>query len=122
MQQVINNILSNAIKFSQEGKPVELELERSGADLRLSVCDHGEGIEPAFLPHVFERLRQGEGATKRSGLGLGLAIARHIVDLHHGEIRADSAGKGRGARFTVTLPVMKDSNASPEHSSASAVA
>jgi PAS domain S-box-containing protein len=107
MQQVINNILSNAIKFSPSGKPVELELARAGGDLRLSVCDHGEGIEPAFLPHVFERLRQGEGATKRSGLGLGLAIARHIVDLHHGEIRADSEGKGRGATFTVTLPVLK---------------
>jgi len=107
MQQVINNILSNAIKFSPNGKSVELQLDRVDSDLRLSVRDHGEGIEPSFLPYVFERLRQGEGATKRSGLGLGLAIARHIVDLHHGEIQADSAGKGRGATFTVTLPTLK---------------
>jgi PAS domain S-box-containing protein len=107
MQQVVNNILSNAIKFSPRGRSVELKLDRSGSDVRLCVTDHGEGIEPQFLPHVFERLRQGEGATKRSGLGLGLAIARHIVELHHGEIRADSEGKGRGARFTVTLPLLQ---------------
>jgi PAS domain S-box-containing protein len=106
IQQVINNVLSNAIKFSASGNSVELQLERSNSHLQLSVTDHGEGIEPGFLPHVFERLRQGEGATKRSGLGLGLAIARHIVDLHHGDIRADSEGKGRGATFTVTLPAL----------------
>ncbi|HEX7192215.1 MAG TPA: ATP-binding protein [Thermoanaerobaculia bacterium] len=122
MQQVVNNILSNAIKFSHSGKSVELQLDRVGTDLRLSVCDHGEGIEPTFLPHVFERLRQGEGATKRSGLGLGLAIARHIVDLHRGEIQADSEGKGLGATFTVTLPALKDARANQERSAAPAVA
>jgi PAS domain S-box-containing protein len=118
MQQVVNNILSNAIKFSPAGKSVELQLERSGSDLRLSVTDHGEGIDPVFLPHVFERLRQGEGATKRSGLGLGLAIARHIVELHHGQIRADSEGKGRGARFTVTLPTLKDAGVEQRNAAA----
>jgi len=122
MQQVVNNILSNAIKFSPNGKSVELQLDRSGSDLRLSVSDHGEGIEPSFLPYVFERLRQGEGATKRSGLGLGLAIARHIVDLHHGEIHADSEGKGRGATFTVTLPAMREADTSHKRNTAPAIA
>ncbi len=106
LQQVINNVLSNAIKFSDRGKRVDLSLERAGDKIRIAVRDEGEGIDPAFLPHVFERLRQGEGAMKRSGLGLGLAIARHIVDLHHGEISAESEGLGKGARFTVTLPLL----------------
>ncbi|MBV9494629.1 MAG: sensor histidine kinase, partial [Acidobacteria bacterium] len=88
------------------GKRVDLRMDRLGQALRISVTDQGEGIDPSFLPHVFERLRQGEGATQRSGLGLGLAIARHIVELHHGEITAESEGQGKGARFTVTLPVL----------------
>ncbi|HEX6177633.1 MAG TPA: ATP-binding protein, partial [Thermoanaerobaculia bacterium] len=106
IQQVIGNILSNAIKFTPAGKQVALEVKRVDHKLRVSVTDEGEGIEPGFLPHVFERLRQGEG-QKRGGLGLGLAIARHIVELHHGEITAESDGVGRGARFTVTLPVVE---------------
>jgi hypothetical protein len=105
MQQVIGNILSNAIKFSPPGKEVDLRLERVDHELKISVQDQGEGIDPSFLPHVFERLRQSESAAKRSGLGLGLAIARHIVELHHGEITAASDGPGRGATFTVTLPL-----------------
>ena len=105
MQQVIGNILSNAIKFTPSGKQVRLELRRDDSKLRVSVTDQGEGIEKGFLPHVFERLRQAEGPTQRAGLGLGLAIARHIVELHHGEITAESEGPGQGARFTVTLPL-----------------
>ena len=105
MQQVIGNLLSNAIKFTPHGKHVDLQLERLDGDLRIRVRDEGEGIEPAFLPYVFDRLRQAEGSHKRSGLGLGLAIARHIVELHHGEIVAESKGSGEGATFTVTLPV-----------------
>ena len=106
MQQVIGNILSNAIKFTPSGKQVQLEVKRDdNRHLRVSVTDQGEGIEPNFLPHVFERLRQAEGGNKRSGLGLGLAIARHIVELHHGEITAESEGPGRGSKFTVTLPL-----------------
>ncbi|HUP45478.1 MAG TPA: ATP-binding protein [Thermoanaerobaculia bacterium] len=105
MQQVIGNILSNAIKFTPSGKEVALDVSRIDHKLRVSVTDQGEGIEPGFLPHVFERLRQAEGASKRSGLGLGLAIARHIVELHHGEITAESDGPGTGARFTVILPM-----------------
>ncbi|HVS32030.1 MAG TPA: ATP-binding protein [Thermoanaerobaculia bacterium] len=105
MQQVIGNILSNAIKFTPPGKLVDLRIARHDHKLTISVTDQGEGIEPAFLPHVFERLRQADGASKRSGLGLGLAIARHIVELHHGEITAESAGLGHGSRFIVTLPL-----------------
>ncbi len=108
MQQVIGNILSNAIKFTPPGKQVDLKLECIDHKVQIRVKDEGEGIEPAFLPHVFERLRQAEGASKRSGLGLGLAIARHIVDLHHGEITAESEGPGHGATFTVTLPLAEE--------------
>ena len=105
MQQVIGNILSNAIKFTPAGKQVALELTRVDHKLKVSVTDQGEGIEEAFLPHVFERLRQADGPSNRAGLGLGLAIARHIVELHHGEITAESQGPGQGSRFTVTLPM-----------------
>jgi len=112
LQQVIGNILSNAIKFTPSGKQVDLRLARDVAALKISVTDQGEGIEPSFLPHVFERLRQAD-AGKRSGLGLGLAIARHIVDLHHGEITAESEGLGKGARFTVTLPLLHASTREP---------
>jgi PAS domain S-box-containing protein len=104
LQQVINNILSNAIKFTPSGKEVHLTLHRADEKVRIAIADQGEGIDPGFLPHVFERLRQDDG-NKRSGLGLGLAIARHIIDLHNGEIVAESEGKGKGARFTVTLPL-----------------
>jgi PAS domain S-box-containing protein len=110
LQQVIGNILSNAIKFTPPGKQVDLRLERVDHKLQISVSDEGEGIEPSFLPHVFERLRQADASAKRSGLGLGLAIARHIIDLHHGEIRAESEGLGKGARFVVTLPVVEQAN------------
>src|SRR5437764_6676666 len=108
LQQVIGNILSNAIKFTPPGKHVDLRLERVDHKLQISVHDEGEGIEPSFLPHVFERLRQADASAKRSALGLGLAIARHIIDLHHGDIRAESEGLGKGARFTVTLPIIEN--------------
>jgi signal transduction histidine kinase len=106
MQQVIGNILSNAIKFSPKGREVELRVGRAGKSLQISVSDQGEGIEPSFLPYVFDRLRQGN-LSSRTGLGLGLAIARHIVELHHGEINAESDGPGKGARFTVLLPLLE---------------
>jgi PAS domain S-box-containing protein len=118
MQQVIGNILANAIKFTPSGRAVDLRLQRADHKLRISVTDQGEGIEPAFLPHVFERLRQSESATKRSGLGLGLAIARHIVELHHGEIIAESEGVGKGSRFTVMLPVVEKGSAVKDQGSA----
>lgn len=106
IQQVIHNLLSNAIKFTPAGKHVDLRLERTNGTLRIKVKDEGEGIDPSFLPYVFDRLRQAEGSNKRSGLGLGLAIARHIIELHHGEIYAESEGLGHGAEFTVTLPAL----------------
>jgi PAS domain S-box-containing protein len=111
LQQVIGNILSNAIKFTDPGKQVDLRLERVEGSMAIRVSDQGAGIEPAFLPHVFERLRQADGLNNRSGLGLGLAIAQHIVDLHNGDIRAESEGLGKGAQFTVTLPLISVSNA-----------
>ena len=107
IQQVIQNLLSNAIKFTPAGKHVDLRTARTNGTLSICVTDEGDGIEPAFLPYVFDRLRQAEGSNKRSGLGLGLAIARHIIELHHGEITAASEGPGHGARFTVTLPAME---------------
>jgi PAS domain S-box-containing protein len=108
MQQVIGNLLSNAIKFSPPGKRVDLRLARKDGTLEIQVNDEGEGIDPSFLPYVFDRLRQAEQSNERSGLGLGLAIARHIVELHHGEIRAESPGLGRGATFYVNLPVLAE--------------
>jgi PAS domain S-box-containing protein len=106
LQQVIGNILSNAIKFTPPGKQVDLQLHRVNGSVQIRIHDEGDGIEPAFLPHVFERLRQADSSAKRSGLGLGLAIARHIIDLHNGDITAESEGLGKGATFTVSLPLI----------------
>lgn len=117
IQQVIHNLLTNAIKFTPPGKHVDLRTERSNGMLTIRVTDEGEGIDPSFLPYVFDRLRQAEGSNKRSGLGLGLAIARHIIEMHHGEIIAESDGPGRGARFTVTLPAAEKSRQEQSHAS-----
>jgi len=105
LQQVIGNILSNAIKFTPAGKQVDLSLQRVDHKIQISVKDEGEGIDPTFLPFVFDRLRQADASAKRSGLGLGLAIARHIIECHHGSISAASEGLGKGAQFVVTLPL-----------------
>lgn len=105
LQQVVWNLLSNAIKFSDAGGTVEIKLEVGSSELRLSVTDQGQGIGPGLLPYVFERLRQADSGKSHGGLGLGLAIARHIVDLHGGTIHAVSEGEGKGATFTVTLPL-----------------
>ena len=107
LQQVIGNILSNAIKFTPAGRKIDLKLQRVDGKMRIAVRDEGEGIDPSFLPYVFDRLRQAD-TSKRSGLGLGLAIARHIVDLHQGEINAESEGIGKGATFVVTLPALQE--------------
>ena len=106
LQQVAWNLLSNAVKFTPRGGSVEVRLSRQGDDLRLEVADTGEGISPEFLPHVFERFRQADSSANRmhGGLGLGLAIVRHLVELHGGTVSAESPGRGHGARFTVTLP------------------
>ena len=114
MQQVIGNILSNAIKFTPAGKSIDLKLQKVESMMQISVTDQGEGIDPSFLPYVFERLRQADNGSNRQGLGLGLAIARHIVELHHGEITAESEGRGKGARFIVTLPLLHASSDRPQ--------
>jgi PAS domain S-box-containing protein len=106
LQQVVWNLLWNAIKFTPEGGSVLVRLRSVGSDAEITVKDTGIGIRPEFLPHVFERFQQGNVAITRrfGGLGLGLAIAKHLVDLHGGTIRAESAGEGQGATFTVVLP------------------
>jgi signal transduction histidine kinase/ActR/RegA family two-component response regulator len=107
LQQVAWNLLSNAVKFTPEGGSVGVRLAREGAQVKLSVSDTGRGIPAEFLPHVFDRFRQADSATTRSygGLGLGLAIVRHLAELHGGEVRAESAGEDRGSTFSVTFPL-----------------
>jgi signal transduction histidine kinase len=107
LQQVVCNLLSNAIKFTAAGGRVDVKLAMRDGRVEISVTDTGQGIKPEFLPHVFERFRQEDGSISRrhGGLGLGLAIVRHLVELHSGEVAAHSDGEGRGARFTVHLPV-----------------
>lgn len=105
LQQVLWNLLANAVKYTPRGGDVTVSLECRDGRAVIRVQDTGEGIDPAFLPHVFEPFRQGTSGTMRSGLGLGLAIVWRLVDLHGGRITAESAGAGRGARFTVWLPL-----------------
>jgi signal transduction histidine kinase/DNA-binding response OmpR family regulator len=109
LTQALWNLLSNAIKFTHAEGQVTVRLGREGAEAVIVVEDNGEGIAPDFLPHVFERFRQGNSTTMRAaggGLGLGLSIVRAVVDLHGGSVRAESEGPGRGARFTLRLPLM----------------
>jgi signal transduction histidine kinase len=108
LQQILGNLLANAIKFTSEAGRVEVRLGRSRALARLTVSDSGVGIEPDFLPFIFERFRQADSTSTRTqkGLGLGLAITRHLVELHGGSIEASSGGAGQGATFTVTLPLL----------------
>jgi signal transduction histidine kinase/CheY-like chemotaxis protein len=107
LQQVIWNLVSNAIKFTPRGGHVEVRLAQVDRDVELIVRDSGKGISTEFLPHVFERFRQQDGSTTRQhgGLGLGLAIVRHLVEMHGGTVTAASNGEGRGSVFTVRLPV-----------------
>ena len=107
LQQVFWNLLGNAIKFTPKGGRVQVLLERVNSHLEVSVMDSGQGIAPEFLPHVFERFRQADGATTRAhgGLGLGLAIVKQLVELHGGTVRVRSGRPGEGATFTVALPL-----------------
>jgi signal transduction histidine kinase/CheY-like chemotaxis protein len=107
LQQVVWNLLSNAIKFTPPNGRVELLLQRVGGHAEILVSDTGIGIRPDFLPYVFERLRQADSSSTRrhGGLGLGLSIARHLIESHGGTIRAQSAGENRGATFIVSLPL-----------------
>lgn len=108
LQQVIWNLLSNAVKFTHRGGRVQIKLERTDSHARIMVSDTGAGIPSEFLSHVFEPFRQADGTITRGqpGLGLGLAIARRLVELHGGKISAASEGEGQGASFTVTIPIM----------------
>jgi PAS domain S-box-containing protein len=107
LQQVVWNLLSNAIKFVPRGGHIAVQLTHTEHAARIVVSDDGPGIDPAFLPHVFERFRQADSGSARahSGLGLGLAIVRHLAELHGGSATVESEGSGQGARFTVELPL-----------------
>ena len=107
IQQVVWNLLSNAIKFTPQGGRVSVKLQHDDSHAQIIVRDSGEGISPEFLPLVFERFRQADGSNTRAhgGLGLGLAIVRHLIELHGGTVMANSQGLGRGATFTVNLPL-----------------
>jgi signal transduction histidine kinase/CheY-like chemotaxis protein len=121
IQQVIGNLLSNAVKFTPPGGRVEVRLEQSESEAMISVSDTGIGIEPDFLPHVFERFRQADGSStrKHGGLGLGLAIVRRLVELHNGSVLVESPGEGRGATFMVKVPLASvggDDHLAKDHS------
>lgn len=107
LQQVVWNLLTNAVKFTEKGGKVEVRLERSGSNVMVKVRDTGIGIPPEFLPHVFDRFRQADASTKREhgGLGLGLAVVRHLVEQHGGTVAAESEGENRGATFVIELPI-----------------
>ena len=107
LQQVFLNLLTNAVKFTPEGGRIEIGLRHAGSNVCIEVRDTGQGINPEFLPYVFERFRQADSTYTRriGGLGLGLAIVRHLVELHGGTVTADSEGKDRGSVFTITLPM-----------------
>lgn len=107
LQQIVWNLLANAIKFTPAGGRIEVKVERAASYLRLRVSDSGQGIGENFLPFIFDRFRQADGTTTRlhGGLGLGLAIVRQLVELHGGTIKADSAGEGLGSTFTIKLPL-----------------
>ncbi len=108
LQQVIWNLLSNAIKFTPKGGRVQVRVERTNSHVDIVVSDNGEGIHKSFLPHMFDRFTQQDASytRKKGGLGLGLAITRHLVEMHGGNISAQSEGEGKGSVFTVTLPIV----------------
>jgi signal transduction histidine kinase len=115
LQQVIWNLVSNAVKFTSHGGWVEVQVERRGDEAVVLVSDSGKGIDPGFLPYIFDRFRQADSSTTRSegGLGLGLAIVRHVIELHGGSVAAHSEGPEKGATFTVRLPIAHASDAAP---------
>lgn len=108
LQQVVWNLASNAVKFTDKGGRIQVRLERVNSHIEIAVSDTGQGISSEFLPYVFDRFRQADATSTRrhGGLGLGLAIVRHLVEMHGGTVRADSPGEGSGATFTVQLPLM----------------
>jgi PAS domain S-box-containing protein len=117
LQQVVWNLVSNAIKFGRRDGRIDVTVERIDAHGRITVRDDGAGIDPEFLPHVFDRFRQGDSGATRShgGLGLGLAIVRHLVELHGGTVAVTSEGRGKGATFIVELPLAVDRDRSEKN-------
>jgi signal transduction histidine kinase len=107
LQQVVWNIVANAVKFTSRGGRIDVVLRRVDSYAEVVVTDSGEGISPDVLPHVFREFWQEDNSSTRAhqGLGLGLTLVKHLVELHGGHVRAESAGKGRGATFTVALPL-----------------
>jgi signal transduction histidine kinase/ActR/RegA family two-component response regulator len=116
LQQVAWNLLSNAVKFTPKGGRVDVRVEQKESQAVLSVADTGIGMEPDFLPYLFERFRQADSSTTRrhGGLGLGLAVVRHLVELHGGTVRAESAGANRGSTFTIALPIRAVTSREPD--------
>jgi signal transduction histidine kinase len=106
LQQIVGNLLTNAIKFTPTRGHVTVTLEQAGPWARIVVRDTGPGIVPDFMPHIFEAFRQGEGARGRGGLGIGLAIVHRLVEAHGGTIQVESAGEGQGTTFTILLPLL----------------
>lgn len=115
LQQVVWNLLANAVKFTPAGGRVQARLERTSSHVEITISDTGEGIAPEFLPYVFDRFRQADASTTRQhgGLGLGLSIVRHLVELHGGTVQVESLGEGLGASFKVRLPLLGGRTATP---------
>lgn len=118
IHQIVWNLLSNAVKFTPQGGKITIRSEQDGSHAKITVRDTGQGIEAEFLPRVFDRFRQADSSTTRSfgGLGLGLAIVRHLVELHGGTVSAESGGFGKGATFTTTFPLLTDRAETIAHS------
>jgi signal transduction histidine kinase len=124
LQQVLWNLVHNAIKFTPSGGRVEVHIQRAQGYVQITVRDNGQGISAAFLPHVFERFRQEDSSTTRpsSGLGLGLSITKHLVELHGGSIGVVSAGEGLGATFVVRVPTSAHARAGAAPNNPEAIA
>jgi len=110
LQQVVWNLLSNSIKFTPGGGSVEVRLERTDFQARITIRDTGLGINPEFLPYVFDRFRQADASSTKvhGGLGLGLSIVRHLIEMHGGTVAAASQGEGRGSSFTIMIPLLQE--------------
>ena len=107
LQQIVWNLISNAIRFTPRGGRIQIRLEQANSNVKIIVSDNGSGIKPEFLPFIFDRFSQQDTSITRKigGLGMGLAIVRHLVELHGGEVEVESAGEGKGATFTINLPL-----------------
>jgi CheY-like chemotaxis protein/anti-sigma regulatory factor (Ser/Thr protein kinase) len=117
LQQIVWNLLSNAVKFTPKGGTIDVSARRTSSQIQIAVTDNGEGIDPNFIPHVFEPFRQAEDPRTRvhGGLGLGLSIVRYLVEAQGGSVTAESSGKGKGSTFTVALPIAATTALPPEY-------